>query len=472
LKSAVAARRIFPLFAVSSTGNVGVTPLMDFIIEYAPSPVDVPVPVGAGEGDSAVELSSSDSGDPVLFVFKTISEPHVGELSFFRVFSGKVSPGLDLVNTSNGTVERLNTLFEINGRGRKEATALHYGEIGAVVKLKNTHTNNTLAAKGRNVKIPSIWFPSPITDAAVVLKGKGDEAKVSEGLHMMHEEDPTFNVYIDPESHQTVISGLGELHLDVIMKRLQAKYGFEVELKAPRIPYRETIRGSATTSYRHRKQTGGSGQFAEVHIYVEPWEEGKPVPAQYQVRGEELEELSWGGKFHFVNSIVGGSIDARFIPAVRKGIHEMLARGAYAGYPVTNVRVILFDGKMHPVDSNENAFKTAARNAFKQAFRECRPQMMEPIWDIEIAAPMDYMGDIMGDLSSRRGRIMGMDSRGANQVIRAQVPLGELYGYAARLRSLTQGRGSYSRSFSHYEEVPKDVEAKIVAGAELEEIEE
>jgi elongation factor G len=470
LNSAVLKRRIFPLFAVQSTKEIGVTPLMDFIVDHCPSPLELPAPVVAAPGKSEpVVLSDAKDGDPVLFVFKTVSEPHVGELSFFRVFAGSVHPGMDLVNMGNGTTERLGQIFIVNGKNRKDVPSLAYGDIGAVVKLRNTHTNNTLAGKSRQVTIPSIWFPAPIADAAVVLKGKGDEAKVAEGLHLMHEEDPTFNVYIDPESHQTVISGLGELHLDVILKRLKSKYGLEVEMKPPRIPYRETIRTSTTTSYRHKKQTGGAGQFGEVHFYIEPWEPGRPVPSQYTVRSEELEELRWGGKFHFVNSIVGGSIDARFIPAVKKGIMEMLERGAYAGYPVSNVRVILFDGKMHPVDSNENAFKTAARMCFKQGFRECKPQLMEPIWNVEITAPVDYMGDIMGDLSSRRGRIMGMDTKGSMQVIKAQVPLAELYGYAARLRSLTQGRGSYTRGFDHYEEMPKDVEAKIAAAAELQE---
>ncbi len=470
MRKALIARKIFPLFAVSSNKNVGVTPLMDFLVDYCPSPMDMPDPVAAQDGNpNPVNLRKDQEGDPIIFIFKTVSEPHVGELSFFRVFNGKVSSGAELVNADNGTSERLNQIFVTNGKTRKDAGTLRFGDIGAVVKLKNSHTNNTLAPKGKGIKIPTIWFPAPITDAAMFLKGKGDETKVSEGLHVLHEEDPTFNVYIDPESHQTVISGLGELHLDVIMKRLQARYGFEVEMKPPRIPYRETIKGSAATSYRHRKQTGGAGQFGEVHFYVEPWDEHRPVPAQYQVRGEELEDLPWGGKFHFVNSIVGGSIDARFVPAVKKGVQETLRAGAYAGYPMSNVRVILHDGKMHPVDSNENAFKTAARMCFRQAVKECRPQLMEPIWTIEIAAPADYMGDIMGDLSSRRGRISGMDSRGTMQIIKAMIPLNELYGYAARLRSLTQGRGSYSRAFSHYEEVPKDQEAKIVANAVLEE---
>lgn len=466
IKAAVAQRRIFPLFAASSSANVGITPLMDFIVDYCPSPVDTPAPVGTLNGES-ITLSPTD--DTSLFVFKTVSEPHVGELSFFRVYAGKATPGMELVNVANSKTERLNQIFMMNGKNRQDVPALNFGDIGAVVKLKDTHTNNTLSSKSRPVALPTIWYPAPIADAAVVLKGKGDEAKVSEGLHMLHEEDPTFNVYQDPESHQMVVSGLGELHLEVIIKRFQSKYNLELEMKPPRIPYRETIKGATTTSYRHKKQTGGAGQFGEVHFHIEPYEDGRPVPSNYQVRGEEFEELRWGGKFHFVNSIVGGSIDARFVPAVKKGVMEMLERGAFAGYPMTNVRVILFDGKMHPVDSNENAFKTASRMCFKQGIRECRPQLMEPIYDIEVSGPVESMGDIMSDLSGRRGRIQGMDTKGASQVIKAQIPLGELYGYAARLRGMTQGRGSYTRQFSHYEEVPKEVESKIVAAAELEE---
>jgi elongation factor G len=470
LKSALLQRSIFPLFGVQSTRNIGITPLLDFIVDYCPSPADMPPPFVAEPGNTEpTRLANPNNGDTALFVFKTVSEPHVGELSFFKVFAGKVTPGMDLVNVANGTSERLASLFVMNGKNRAEAAVLNYGDIGAVVKLKNTHTNNTLASKSHQIKVPTIWFPSPITDAAVVVKGKGDEAKVSDGLRMMHEEDPTFNVYQDSDTHEMVISGLGELHLEVITKRLQSKYNVQVEMKPPRIPYRETIKGHTTTSYRHRKQTGGAGQFGEVHFYIEPYEEGKPVPSQYQVRGEELEDLPWGGKFHFINSIVGGSIDARFVPAVKKGIMEMLQRGAFAGYSMTNVRVVLFDGKMHAVDSNENAFKTAARMCFKQGVKECRPQLMEPIWNIEVTAPVEFMGDIMSDLSVHRGRILGMDSKGTSQVIKSQIPLSELYGYSARLRSATQGRGSYTRSFSHYEEVPKDVEAKIVAGAVLEE---
>ena len=473
LKQGLLQRRIFPLFAVSSTQNVGVTPLMDFLVDYCPSPLDMPAPWAAVSGkEDGMELPKSSDGDPILFIFKTISEAHVGELSFFRVYGGTARAGVDLINSQNGSSERLNQPFLVNGSKREDAPELRFGDIGAVVKLKNTHTNNTLAPKGKGIKIPTIVFPAPITDAAVILKGQGDEAKVSEGLHAMHEEDPTFYVYVDSETHETVVSGLGEMHLEVIIKRLMERYNIEVETRQPRIPYRETIRKSTKTSYRHRKQTGGSGQFGEVHLYIAPYDENMPVPGEFNVRGEDMDELPWGGHLHFVNSIVGGSIEARFIPAIKKGVMDILNSGAYAGYPISNVRVILYDGKMHAVDSNENAFRTAGKLCFRQGVNECGPKLMEPIWNLEISAPADYMGEIMGDLSSRRGRIMGMDTRGSAQVIRAQVPLSELYGYAARLRSLTQGRGSYTREFSHYEEVPGDVEQKIVSSAKLEEVED
>jgi len=470
LRAAVKQRRIFPLFAAQSTLNIGVTPLMDFIVDYCPGPLDLPLPPIAERGQSVT--LQPNGNDTALFIFKTVSEPHVGEMSFFRVFAGNAVPGAELLNSASGKPERLSQIYIMNGRNRTEVPALHFGDIGAVVKLKDTHTNNTLCSKNRPVTVPAIWYPAPIADAAVLLKGKGDEAKVSEGLHVLHEEDPTFNVYQDPESHQTVVSGLGEMHLEVVLNRLKERYGLEVEMQAPRVPYRETIRGSVAHSYRHKKQTGGAGQFGEVHLYIEPWSEEKPIPSQYNARASDMENLPWGGVFQFVNAIVGGSIDARFVPAVKKGLLEMLQRGAYAGYPMTNVRAVLYDGKMHAVDSNENAFKMAARMCFKEAVPKLRPQLMEPIWNIEVTAPTESMGDIMSDLSSHRGRILGMDAKGTAQVIRAQVPLSELYGYPARLRGLTQGRGSYVRAFDHYEEVPKDVESKIVAAAELADVEE
>ncbi len=471
LRAALVQRRIYPLFAVSSTKNVGVTPLMDFLVEYAPSPLDMPAPHASKNGEG-IDLPKTSDGDPILFVFKTISEAHVGELSFFRVFGGTAKAGVDLINSQNDSHERLNQPLVVNGSKREDVAALKFGDIGAVVKLKNTHTNNTLAPKGSGIKIPTIVFPAPITDAAVVMKGTGDEAKVSEGLHTMHEEDPTFYVYVDSESHETVVSGLGEMHLEVIINRLMERYGIEVETRKPRIPYRETIKKSTKNSYRHKKQSGGSGQFGEVHLYIAPYDEGMPVPSEFNVRGEDLEELPWGGNLHFVNSIVGGSIEARFIPAIKKGVMDIMAGGAYAGYPISNVRVVVYDGKMHAVDSNENAFRTAGKICFRDGVNECSPRMMEPIWSLEIAAPADYMGEIMGDLSSRRGRIMGMDTKGAIQIIRAQVPLAELYGYAARLRSLTQGRGSYTREFSSYEEVPGDIQKQIAESAKVADVEE
>lgn len=452
LKSALRKRKIYPVFVLSSTTNIGVTPLMDFIVDDCPSPAEV--------------QQSETNSEPSIFIFKTINEHHVGELSFFRVYSGNVSAGLDLINNTNGSHERINQVFNINGKNRKDAGTLHSGDLGALVKLKKVHTNDTLTSKNITTKYPPTIYPNPIVDMSVIMKGKGDEAKIAEGLQQLHNEDPTFWVNVNAETNETIISGLGELQLEVLIQRLKARYNVEVETKIPKIPYREAIRASVQTTYRHKKQTGGAGQFGEVHFHIEPYDENKPIPHQFNVRGEEFEDLPWGGKLHFVNSIVGGAIDARFIPAVKKGVMEVMNHGPMAACPVSNVRIILYDGKMHPVDSNENAFKTAGKNCLKQGIKEAKPYLMEPVWELTILTPMESMGDIMGDLSSHRGRILGMDEKGTSQLIKAHIPLAELNGYASRLRSLTQGRGSYSRSFSHYEEVPKDVEAKVVAAAQ------
>ncbi|HET7152941.1 MAG TPA: EF-Tu/IF-2/RF-3 family GTPase, partial [Candidatus Kapabacteria bacterium] len=430
-------------------------------------------PKGKNPNTSAeVSIPGKTEGDPVLFIFKTVSEAHLGELSFFRVFNGTLTPGTDLTNFSNGKTERLNQLYVLNGKTRKEMPKLVMGDIGAVVKLKDTHTNNTLAAKVFPVVLTPVTFPVPVADAAIVSKGKGDEEKIAVGLHTLHEEDPTFQVRVDSESHQTIISGQGELHLDIIVKRLKEKFGVDVDMKPPRIPYREAIRGKAKTQYRHKKQSGGAGQFAEVHFYLEPYRPNIPPPSEYPVRSEEVIDLPWGGKLHFINSIVGGAIDAKFVPAVKKGIMEIMQRGVAAGYPVSDVRVVLYDGMMHPVDSNENAFRTAGRMCFRNAMLEAKPLLLEPIYEIEVSVPDENMGDVMGDLSGRRGKISGMDTNGHYQIIKAHVPLAELYQYSARLRSQTQGRGAFSRKFYRYEEMPKEIEAKILEHAKVEHVEE
>ena len=454
LRIGIRGRKLFPVLCTAGSHNIGVASFMDFLVDFCPAPVDIGPAVGTMTGNSnEVKLPCDSGAQPVLFVFKTVSEPHVGELSFFRVYSGSVSPGNDLVNNNNGKTERLAQIFMMNGKERKEIARLTAGDIGAVVKLKDTHTNNTLSSKSFSVRLPSIPFPEPVISMAIVAKAKGDEDKIATGLHSLHEEDPTFMMNVDPEIRQTVISGQGELHLDIIIKRLKAKYGVEVEMVEPKIPYRETVRGRANEiEYKHKKQTGGRGQFGHVWIKLEP--------------------LTRGSGFLFEDAIVGGVVPGRFVPAVEKGIIESMANGVIAGYKVVDVKVTLFDGSYHDVDSDENSFKIAGRMAFKKAFLEAKPILLEPIYEIEITVPEDYMGDVMGDISSRRGKILGMDTNGINQVIKALVPLKELFRYSTTLRSMTQGRGIHRQKFDHYEEMPREIIDKIIAEHQKQKIEE
>jgi len=381
-------------------------------------------------------------------VFKISAESHVGEMSFFRVFSGTLSEGSDIQNTTRNVSEKIGQLYVMNGKNRKEVGQLHAGDIGATVKLKDTHTGNTLADKKNPVILDGIDFPAPVIRIAVEPKSKGDEDKISSGLNLLHEQDPTFLVNYDGELQQTIISGQGELHLDIIVKRLKDKFGVEVELVEPKIPYRETIHGTCETQGKYKKQSGGRGQYGDVWIKIEP--------------------LSSGEGFEFVDNIVGGVIPGKFIPAVEKGIREAMEEGVLAGYQVVDVRVSLYDGSYHNVDSSEMAFKVAGSMAFKKAFAEANPVLLEPIYDIEVVVPEEYMGDVMGDISSRRGKISGMDSEGPFQIVKAKVPLAELYRYSTTLRSITHGRGLHRRKFSHYETVPADVTRKIIEAAKAE----
>lgn len=456
LRAGIRNRKIFPVLCASGTLNVGVSAALDFCAEYAPGPAQVETPAGYAPGSDhtkEIPVRCDAAAQPVMFVFKTVAEPHVGELSFFRVYAGTVAPGMDMVNDSNGKAERLAQIFVMRGKDRKEVGKLHAGDFGAVVKLKDTHTNNTLSSKAFPVVLPPIEFPEPVISMALVARQKGDEDKIATGLHSLHEEDPTFVVRVDGELHQTVISGQGELHLEIITRRLKAKYGVEVEMVEPKIPYRETIKGRANeVEYKHKKQTGGRGQFGHVWIKVEP--------------------LVQGGGFEFEDAIVGGVVPGRFIPAVQKGIVEAMETGVVAGYKVVDVKVTLFDGSYHDVDSDEHSFKIAGRMAFKKGFKEARPIILEPIYEIEVRVPEDYMGDVMGDISSRRGKILGMDSDGVTQIIRANVPLKELFRYSTTLRSMTQGRGIHRQKFDHYEETPREVAEKIIAEHARQKVEE
>jgi elongation factor G len=438
-------RKIYPIFAASGSANMGVLNTMEFIASYCPPPNElVKVPAKEAGTQKDIEVSVTDKLETSLFVFKTVSEHHVGELSFFKIYTGTVQPGLDLLNEANNKPERLGQVYVMNGKERKEVAKLHAGDLGAVVKLKDTHTNNTLSSKSFPVIYNPINFPDPVITSALISKSKGDEDKVGSGLHTLHEEDPTFMYKYDPEIKQTVVAGQGELHLTIIIKRLKEKFGVEVELIEPRIPFRETIRGIAADSeFKHKKQSGGRGQYGHVHLKIEPRQRGSG--------------------FEFEDAIVGGVVPGRFVPAVEKGVIEAMEHGVIAGYHVVDVKVTLFDGSYHDVDSDEMSFKMAGIQAFKKGFKEAKPILLEPIYEVNVIVPEDYMGDVMGDLSSRRGKIAGMDSDGSHQIVKATVPLKELYRYSTTLRSMTQGRGIHKQKFSHYDEVPRDVADKIIA---------
>ncbi|MCH8033693.1 MAG: elongation factor G [Bacteroidetes bacterium] len=444
LKDAIKSDSLVPVFALSAVKGVGINNFLNFASQYFPSPCDTE---GAGatlaDKGEKVLVKADKNGEPVIFIFKIISEQHVGELSLFKVYSGTVSAGLDLLNENNNKTERLNQLSILNGHHRKEVTKVIAGDIASVVKLKDTHANNTLTSKNYLVIIDPIEIPEPVIRGAIIPKAKGDEDKIASGLHTLHEEDPSFNVKYDPEISQTIIFGQGELQLALAVKRLKERYGVEVDLVEPRIPFREAIKGSVNdVEYKHKKQSGGRGQYGHVHFKMEP--------------------LQRGAGFEFVNSIVGGAVPGRFIPAVEKGIQDIMGKGVIAGNKVVDVKVTLFDGTFHNVDSDEMSFKLAASQCFKKGFLEAKPCLLEPIYEIEIKVPEDYMGDVMGDISSKRGKIQGMDSDGHFQIIKALVPLAELYKYSSHLRSITQGRGVHHRIFHHYEEVPKEVEQKII----------
>ena len=444
IRSALIKRNLTPVFAISATKGVGLNNFMDFIANYCPSPADRGGEEAQVKGSEKKQKVMPDSsGEPVLFIFKTISEQHVGELSLFKVFSGKVNAGLDLLNETNGKSERLSQLSNLNGHNRKDVNEIVAGDLGAVVKLKDTHTNNTLSSKSLPVVMNPIVFPDAVIRGAIVPKAKGDEDKIASGLHTLHEEDPSFSVKFDPEISQTIISGQGELQLSLAVKRLKERYGVEVDLVEPRVPYREAIKGSADdVEYKHKKQSGGRGQYGHVHFRMEPLPRGKG--------------------FEFANAIVGGVVPGRFIPAVEKGVQEAMSKGVISGNPVVDVKVTLFDGTYHTVDSDEMSFKLAASQCFRKGFLASKPVLLEPIYEIEVTVPEEFMGDVMGDISSRRGKILGMDSDGHFQKIKANIPLAELYKYSSQLRSLTSGRGVHTRKFAYYEEMPKEVEQKII----------
>ena len=440
--TALQKQSFIPVFCASAETNVGVARLMDFIAKYGSSPVDRARVKALDSNGAEVDVNLADP-EPTLYVFKTMSEAQFGDLSFFRLYSGSVHSNKDLYNSDRKVTERIGQIYILNGRHRTAVEHLSAGDIGAVVKLKDTHTGNTLCSPKRMVSLSKVQYPKPNVHAALRLKVKGEEDKIASGLAALHEEDPTFLFHVDSELHQTVISGQGELHLQIVAERLKRRYKVDFELVEPRVPYRETIKGHGESKYRHKKQTGGAGQFAEVWMRIEPKERGAGVA--------------------FTQSLTGQNVDRVFVPSVEKGVLSACGEGIIAGYRVVDLKIDFYDGKMHPVDSKDIAFQIAGKEAFKEAFRSAKPCLLEPIYTVEIHIPEETMGNVIGDLSSRRGRILGMDAADGMQIVRAHVPQMELYQYAGALRSLTGGRGLHIEEFSHYEEMPRELEAKVIA---------
>ena len=469
LKLGVANREVMPIFCASGKRDIGTKRLMEFIINVAPGPT-TPTTAPKFTTIEGEDLAADETQPAVAFIFKSQIEQHIGEITYFRVVRGKITEGMELINSRTGNKEKMSQLFAVAGKNRIKVTELSAGDIGCTVKLKGTRTNDTLAA-GEHVRVAPIVFPEPRYRAAVKAKEQGDEEKLGKLLNDIKYEDPTILVEYSKELKQTIIQGQGEHHLNIVKSRLANDNKLEIEYFAPKIPYRETITKVAQADYRHKKQSGGAGQFGEVHMVVEPYYEGMPEPTKYKVNGKDITvnikgkeeyDLDWGGKLQFYNSIVGGAIDARFMPAILKGIMEKMDEGPLTGSYARDIRVIIYDGKMHPVDSNEISFKLAARNAFKEAFRNAGPKIMEPIYNVEVLTPSDYMGAVMSDLQNRRAMIMGMESDKGFDRLNARVPLAELYRYSTSLSSLTSGAATYTMQFASYEQVPSDVQDKLL----------
>jgi len=467
LSAGLALRSVYPVFCVSGLKNIGVKRLMEFIIKVGPSPLDTEVPK-----NEAGQPVPPDVNAPLqLFVFKTTFEPHIGEVNYFKVMSGKLTENADLLNLNTQTKERFAQIFVAMGKNRTKVSELLAGDIGCTVKLKNTKSGQTLVSGNDGSPFPPFKLPNDKFRVAVKPVNEAETEKLGELLNRMHQEDLTINVEFSKELKQIIVSGQGEHHLNTMKWLLTNVHKCDVEFVPPRIPYRETITKVAQADYRHKKQSGGAGQFGEVHLVIEPYEEGMPAPTKYKVNGKEISlnirdtqevNLDWGGKLIFYNCIVGGAIDARFLPAIMKGIMEKMEQGPLTGSYARDIRVAVYDGKMHPVDSNEISFKLAGRNAFRAAFKEAGPKIMEPIYDLEVLVPSDYMGDVMSDLQNRRAVIMGMDSDKGFERIQARVPLAEVGRYSTALSSLTGGRATYMMKFSSYEQVPADVQEKLL----------
>jgi len=438
-----------PVFCCAAASNLGVKEVLDEVVDVLPSPLDVHPQRANGENGSAGVEIKPDAGTPAAAtVFKTLAEAHLGELSLIRLWSGRLEPGKDLLNTTRGRSEKLGTLYHICGKERTDCRGSAAGDIVAAVKLRETHTGDTLAEKARPVKLAPPDFPLPVAAECIRAKNKGDEEKMAVGLNRLHEEDPTLSRYFEESTKESIVQGMGDLHLEILIERMKKRFGVDVVLSKPHVPYRETIKGRAEGDYRHKKQTGGRGQFGEVHLRVAP--------------------LPRGARFEFVDEVKGGVIPHNFIPAVEKGVVSGMERGPLAGYPVVDVKTTVFFGKYHDVDSSEMAFKIAAETCFHEVILKATPVLLEPYSGLDVRVPEEFLGDVMGDLSSKRGKILGTESDGHYVQIKAKVPMAETYKYATHLRAITQGRGLYQAKFSHYEEVPRELADKVIAAAKAE----
>ena len=477
LSIGIKSRSTFPVLCTSGKRDIGTKRLMEFVIKTAPYPDEGAI----FETDAEENIPCTIDAPTSLFVFKTSVEPHIGEVSYFRVISGKVTEGMDLINASNDSKERISGLFSAAGKKREKQTEMLAGDIGCTVKLKNTKTNQTLNSPGTERKVKAIVFPEPKFRTAVKAKNEADDEKLSEMLNRAHNEDPTLIVEYSKELKQLILSGQGEHHINILKWHLSNSNKIEIDLFAPKIPYRETITKVAAADYRHKKQSGGAGQFGEVHMVIEPHVEGAEDTVNFKTGGKEIrlnvkgrEEISldWGGKLIYYNCIVGGAIDARFMPAILKGVMDKMEEGPLTGSYARDIRVAVYDGKMHPVDSNELSFRLAGRNAFKDAFKKASPKIMEPIYNVKIYVPSDHMGDVMSDMQNRRAIIEGMDSEAGFEIIKARVPLAEMYKYSTTLSSLTSGSATFTMKFADYQQVPADVQEKLLKAYEDQEKED
>lgn len=449
LKRGVLGGRVVPVLCGSALKNIGIQPLLDLLTDVCPSPADRPAVEGLDpkSGERLTRESSEDAPFSAL-VFKTITDPYAGKITLFRVYSGLLSSDSTVYNVSKGSKERIGQVVLLRGKNQVQVPALGPGDLGAVVKLKETGTGDTLCDERNPIRLQPMEIPSPIIEYAIMPKTKGDEEKMSVGLQRLREEDPSLQVRRDPQTKEIILAGMGKAHLEIAIERLKRKFGLEVQMKTPRVPYKETIHGRVEVQGRHKKQTGGRGQFGDCWIKLEP--------------------LPRGGGYEFVNQVVGGAIPRQYIPAVEKGIVEAMEEGVLAGYPVVDVRVTVYDGSYHTVDSSEMAFKIAGSLAFKKGVLQANPGLLEPIMTVEVAVPDESMGDVIGDLNSKRGRVLGVETKGKGQVIKAQVPLAEMLEYATQLKAITSDRGDYTMEFSHYDELPPHLKERVIAESKRE----